>query len=184
MKFGQILLCCMINISSMFLAECWRLEISSRLFYDFIKMAIQQDLPVFNVWHVSFLIVLYTSFQKTLESIPSPRNCLKDYWKLSPLLISIHWPSLVTSWVVVRKIYSKMHLVLCTNTHRDVTDLVNHGMVKNTKTWISRERNITFLWNKKNINLCLKWRILGSYYFVAEVTFNEEYTIIGYQKII
>ena len=26
-----------------------------------------------------------------------------------------------------------MHLVSYTNTHRDVTDLVNHGMVKNTK---------------------------------------------------
>ena len=25
----------------------------------------------------------------------------------------------------------------CTNTHHDVTDLVNHGIVKNTKTWIS-----------------------------------------------
>ena len=23
-----------------------------------------------------------------------------------------------------------MHLVSCTNTHRDVTDLVNHGMVE------------------------------------------------------
>ena len=32
------------------------------------------------------------------------------------------------------KIYSKMHLVSCTNTHRDTTDLVNNGMFKNTKT--------------------------------------------------
>ena len=30
-------------------------------------------------------------------------------------------------------IYSKMHPVSCTNTHRDVTDSVNHGMVTNTK---------------------------------------------------
>ena len=29
---------------------------------------------------------------------------------------------------------SKMHLISCTNTHCDVTDLVNNGMVKNTKT--------------------------------------------------
>ena len=79
MKFGQILVCCMANISNMFLAECWRLETSSRLFYDFIKMTIQQDLIIFNG-------------------------------------------------------YSKIHLVSCTNTHHDVTDLVNHGMVKNTKT--------------------------------------------------
>ena len=30
-----------------------------------------------------------------------------------------------------------MHLVSCTNTDRDATDLENHGMVKNTKTLIS-----------------------------------------------
>ena len=100
MKFGQILVCCMKNISNMFLAECWRLETSSRLFYDFIKMTIQQDLAIFNGWHIPFLIVLYSSFQKneTLESwhnwllsnwsrllnwkgpgtYPSPPNCSKD----------------------------------------------------------------------------------------------------------
>ena len=43
-----------------------------------------------------------------------------------------------------------MHPVSCTNTHHDVTDLVKHPMVKNTKTWISREWNITFLSNKKS----------------------------------
>ena len=74
---------------------------------------------------------------------------------------------------MIQKIYSKMHLVSCTNTHRDVTDLVNHGMVKNTKTWISWEWNITFLRNKKILNLCLRWHILRSYRFVAEVTFNN-----------
>ena len=70
MKFGQILVCCMTNISNMFLAECWRLETSSRLFYDFIKMAIQQDLAIFNGWHIPLLIALYSLFQKneTLES--------------------------------------------------------------------------------------------------------------------
>ena len=45
-----------------------------------------------------------------------------------------------------------MHPVSCTNTHHDVKDLLNHGMVKytntkNTKTLISSERNITFLRN-------------------------------------
>ena len=150
MKFGQILLCCMTNISNMFLAACWRLETSSRFFYDFIKTTIQQDLAIFNSWYIPFLIVLYLPFQKMnhcnpgifgywvigegcyiekeLESSPILPNCSKDYWKL------FNWPSLVTSWFLVQKIYSKMHLVSCTNTHRDVTDLVNHGMVKNTKT--------------------------------------------------
>ena len=35
----------------------------------------------------------------------------------------------------VQKIYSKLHPVSYNNTRHDVTDLVNHGMVKNTKTW-------------------------------------------------
>ena len=56
MKFGQILVRCRKNIFSMFLAERWRLETSSRPFYDFIKM-IQQDLTIFNGWHMSFSIV-------------------------------------------------------------------------------------------------------------------------------
>ena len=64
MKFGQIWVCCMTNISNMFLTECWRLETSSRLFYDFIKITIQQDLATFNGWHIPFLIVLYSPFQK------------------------------------------------------------------------------------------------------------------------
>ena len=70
MKFGQILVCCMTNISSMFLAEYWRLETSSRLFYKFFKMTIEQDLAIFNGSHIPFLIVLYPPFQKneTLES--------------------------------------------------------------------------------------------------------------------
>ena len=37
---------------------------------------------------------------------------------------------------------------------------------------ISQEQNITFLWNKKKINQCLRWHILTTYYFVAEVTFK------------
>ena len=76
---------------------------------------------------------------------------------------------MVTLWVVVQKIYSKIHPVSCTNTHHDVTDLVNDGMVKNTKTWISWEQNITFLRNKKIINMCLRWHILRSYCFVFKL---------------
>ena len=70
MKFGQILVCCMTNISNIFLTECWRLETSSRIFCDFIKMAIQQDQAIFNGRRIPFLIVLYSPFQKneTLES--------------------------------------------------------------------------------------------------------------------
>ena len=77
---------------------------------------------------------------------------------------------------MVQKIYSKMHFVSSTNTHHDVTDLVNLGMVQNTKTWISWVRNITFLRNKKILNLCLWWHFLRNQHFVAEVTFNWEIT--------
>ena len=120
---------------------------------------------------------------------------LKRVWNLAPVsqivqkdtenyctCLSINWPSLVTSWFVVQKIYSKMHLVSCTNTHLKVTDLINHGMVKktwkiwiseNTKTWISWERNIIFLQNKKILNLCFRCHILRIYRFVVEVTFKR-----------
>ena len=73
---------------------------------------------------------------------------------------------------MVQKIYSKMHPVSCTNTHHDVTDLVNHGVVENTKTWISWEQNTTFLRNKKILKLCLRWQILRSQDFEADVTFK------------
>ena len=73
---------------------------------------------------------------------------------------------------MVQKIYSNMRPAPCTNTHHDVTDLANHEMVENTKTWISWEWNIAFLWNKKVLNLCLRWHILGSYHFVVELTFK------------
>ena len=47
-------------------------------------------------------------------------------------------------------------------------------MVKNTKPWISWEWNIIFQQNKKILNLCLRWHILRSCRFAAEVTFNEK----------
>ena len=99
-------------------------------------------------------------------------NCSKDYWKLLPLLLSIIWSSLVTSWVVFQKIYSKIYIVSCTNTHCDVIESVNHGMVKTAKTWISWEQNIIFLQKKKILSLCLRWWILRSEHFVVEVTFK------------
>ena len=79
MKFGQKLVCCMTNISNMFLAECWRVETSSRLFYDFIKIKIQQDLAIFNGWHIPFLIVLYSTLQKN-ETLESWHIWLLSYW--------------------------------------------------------------------------------------------------------
>ena len=56
------------------------------------------------------------------------------------------------------------------NIRHDVTDLVNHGMVKNTKAYISRE---LIYETKKILNLCLRWHILRSYHFVVKVTFKD-----------
>ena len=75
MKLGQILVCCLTNISNMFLAQCWRLETSSRPFYDFIKMTIGRDLAIFDGWHVPFLIVPDSPFQKN-ETLEFWHNCL------------------------------------------------------------------------------------------------------------
>ena len=105
---------------------------------------------------------------------------LKRTWNLATVLqifqkiTKNYCPCLYLSvdQVVVQKIYSNMYFLLCTNTHRHVTDSVNHRMVKITKTSISWERNIIFLRNKKILNLCLRWHILRSYRFVAEVTFK------------
>ena len=88
----------------------------------------------------------------------------KDYCLCLYLSVGQAW------WL--NKLLFKKCTVLCTNTHHDVTDLVNCGMVKNTKTWISWERNLTSLRNKKILKLCLGWHILRSYHFVAEVSFK------------
>ena len=85
MKFGQILVCCMANISNTFLAQCWRLEPSSRAFYDFIKMTILRDQAIFNSGHLSFLTVPYSNFQKS-ETLESWHN-----WLLSNCRRFLNW---------------------------------------------------------------------------------------------
>ena len=81
-----------------------------------------------------------------MEDSPSPQNFSKD--PENYCLWLYHLAKCVDLWFVGQKIYSNMHPVSCANTHHDVTDLVNHGIVKNIR--ISRERNLTFLRNKKN----------------------------------
>ena len=85
MKLGQILVCYLKNISNTVLAQYWRLETSSRPFYDLIKMTIGQDLTIFNSWHLPFLIVPYSPFQKN-ETLESWRN-----WLLSNLSRLLNW---------------------------------------------------------------------------------------------
>ena len=110
------------------------------------------------------------SIEKNLELSPGSPNCSKDSWKLLPLFISINWPNLVTEISCSSKDVFK-NTPSRTTTHHDVTYLVSHGMVKSTKTWLTQVRNIFFQWNKKNLNLCLRWHILRSYRFVAKVSF-------------
>ena len=109
---------------------------------------------------------------KGLELSTNHSNHSNDSRKILTFL-SINWTSLVGYWVVVQKIYSKMHPVSCTNTHHDATDLV-----------ISQERNIAFLWNKKIIDLCLRWHILRSYCVVAEVTLRWKMYLQNFGKFL
>ena len=107
---------------------------------------------------------------------------LKKAWNLTPVLqivqtipenfCSCLHLSIGQVWWPSSKDIFKMHSVLCTNTYHDVSNLVNHGMVKNTKTWISWKQNIIFLRNKKILDLCLRWHILRSYLCLEELTFN------------
>ena len=66
-----------------------------------------------------------------------------------------------------------MYPVSWANTHHDIKDLVNHGMTENTKSLISSEEpNLTFLTNKKILNMCLKWHTLRCYNFAVTATFK------------
>ena len=103
----------------------------------------------------------------------SPPNCSQDSWKLLTLFMSINWP---ISVLLLNELWFKQYIQKCILSPVPMfimTDLVNQGMVKNTKTGISWERNITFLQNKKILSLCLRWHILRSYSFAVEVTFKD-----------
>ena len=63
MKYGQILVCFMANISNMILAQYWRLKTSSRFFYDFTKMTTQRDPAIFNSRCLPFLTSLIHLFK-------------------------------------------------------------------------------------------------------------------------
>ena len=61
-----------------------------------------------------------------------------------------------------------MYPVSRNNTHHDVTDFVNHGMVKNAK--LEYLENGTQPFHEiKNLNLCFRCNVLSSYRFVAEL---------------
>ena len=100
--------------------------------------------------------------QKKLEQVAKLKKTYIHGTYLVPVLQIIqkipenYCPCLYLS--IGHELWFKRSIQKCTipnHQHVVVIDLVNHGMVKNTKTWISWEQNITFLWNKKIINLCL-----------------------------
>ena len=83
---------------------------------------------------------------------------MKRDWNLAPALqiikkISVAYIYQLTKFGGLMSCGSedifKMDPVSFTNAHHDVTDLVNHGIVKHVRTGTSWEQNVTFLWNKK-----------------------------------
>ena len=72
--------------------------------------------------------------EKDLEPSPSLSNCSKDSRKLLPLLISYQLAKFDDFLSCGSKDILKNLPCLITNTHCDVTNSLNHGMVKNTKT--------------------------------------------------
>ena len=62
--------------------------------------------------------------------------------------------------------------------NHNVTKLVNHEIVKNTKTWIFWEWNTTFLQNKKILNLHLRRHNLKGYQLAAKVNFRGEFVTL------
>ena len=67
-----------------------------------------------------------------------------------------------------------MKLPLCSNANDEVTDFEICGFHKNTKIYISRERNIIFSSNKKIINHTSRATLLQKIpSFVEELTFQS-----------
>ena len=93
------------------------------------------------------------------------RSVQFSFWSLAPVPQIIqkipgnYWPCLylsVDKWLnqLWFKRYIQKCTTSCTNNHHDATDLVNHEMVKITKTWISWEQNIIFLQKIKKFLAC------------------------------
>ena len=127
-----------------------------------------RDLATFSIWYLPFLNVPYSPFQKN-ETMESWQSWLWSNWrrllnwrgsgtqpqssKMFRRFLKIIFPVCICNLAKFGDLmtcgsnimYSNTHLVSCTNTHHDVTDLVNHRMIKNAKKWISWERGLTFL---------------------------------------
>ena len=79
-KFGQILVCCMANISKMFLTQCWRLRTSSRPFDTplvFQKISFKGRMKPW--FFVTFNITISCIFLENFIEIP---QVVQKSWKL------------------------------------------------------------------------------------------------------
>ena len=108
---------------------------------------------------------------------------MKRVWNLSQSsksfkrllkLISLLYLSTGQVWWL-NELWFKRYIQKCTLSHVLILIMtskiwLSHGMVKNTKTWISWELNTTFLKSKKIFNLCLRLNILGSLF---EIQFHS-----------
>ena len=119
----------------MILAGCWRLETSFKLFYDFIKMKIQQDQVILNSWHIPFLIVLSSHFQKKMK----------------------HWNFYIFGyWVQVAKLKSSWNLVPVFQIVQKITEYYCPCLYISTgKVWWLRD-----LWFKRYIQKCTLSQVL------------------------
>ena len=174
----------MTNIFNMFLARCWRLGTSSMPYYNFIKM-ILRDLAIFYSWYLPFWIVPYSPFRKN-ETLKSWHNwLLKTTWNLASVLqiVRKNWFMKIVPLTYIHQLAEFGDLIICSSKDifKNALCLIylysswRHwfGKSRDRQIWISWERNIAFLRNKKILNLCLTWHILRSCCFVAKVTFKH-----------
>ena len=163
-------------------------------------------MSIFNGWHLPFLIFPYLPFQKN-ETLESWHNWLLSNWsrllnwkrpgtqshsfklfKRFLRIVALVYIYQLTKFGDLMSCDSKyiFKIALCFMYQYSSwrLDLVNHVMFENTKTLIFWERNITFLQNKKILNLCLRWYIFRSYLFLAKVTFNHNFFAICYFQFV
>ena len=138
-----------------------------------IKMKFGQVLATFKWGRYQKLIIIAfwliteeQEIRKGLDLGLSPANHAKYFLKIFSMTVS---PIFITSQCRIQKIYSKMYVTLCANTHNDITAFEVNGIVWNTtKMNISRtERNFSM---KQTLKLCRKDCIFRIYVLIVEVT--------------
>ena len=72
----------MINISNIFLVQFWRLQASSKPFYNSSKINLQQDMLIFNNWYFPFLIFSVHLLKRVNEKLYTSCTWLLSNWSL------------------------------------------------------------------------------------------------------